>query len=155
MSISKITRAQQLKGNIPSANETGADLEASGDESEASSRMENNLPSDMSETDVLSFLRTDPRFAQMRSIIQQNPSQLPQMLQQLSQTNPELLSLINENAEQVFSMFDERMEDEGDAESESEGTLPWEQEADDAQTAAPTHDEIRPQEREAIDRVSI
>ena len=93
------------------------------------------------EEDLLAELRSNPQFAQLRTLLQQNPSQAPQLLSQMSQMNPELMNLIRDNAEGVFNMLgDETME--GDEQD------------DDTASEMPAHGEIRPQEREAIDRVN-
>ena len=65
--------------------------------------------------------------------------------------NPELMSLIRDNAEGVFNMLDEdTMEgDDDDDDGEESSSMP-------SATEMPAaHAEIRPQEREAIDRVKF
>ena len=76
---------------------------------------------------------------------------MPQAFQQLAQSNPELLHLLNENAEQVFNMMEERMDD-GGAGHAGENTIPWDTSS--THTANASYGEIRPHEREAIERVS-
>ena len=104
------------------------------------------------EGDLLAALRSNPQFEQFRTLIQQNPSQAPQLLTQISQMNPELMNLIRDNAEGVFNMLDEdTMEgDDGDddADGEESSSMPL-------ATEMSAHAEIRPQEREAIDRVKF
>ena len=51
----------------------------------------NEAPAPASATegdDPLGFLRTQPQFAQMRTLVQQNPSLLPAVLQQLGEIVP-------------------------------------------------------------------
>jgi len=57
--------------------------------------------------DPLGFLRTQPQFAQMRTLVQQNPSLLPAVLQQLGSTNPQLLRLINSHQQRFIEMLNE------------------------------------------------
>jgi len=80
-----------LSGNIPSFEEGEAGEETSGDE------MASEGGRTPANEDTLAFLRSQPQFAQMRTLIQQNPSLLAPLLQQLAQSNPQLLQLINEN----------------------------------------------------------
>ena len=96
------------------------------------------------EGDLLADLRSDPQFEQFRTLLQQNPSQAPQLLTQISQMNPELMNLIRDNAEGVFNMLDEDTMEGDDGDESSSMPLATEMSA---------HAEIRPQEREAIDRV--
>ena len=60
--------------------------------------------------DPLAFLRSQPQFAQMRTLIQQNPSLLAPLLQQLAQSNPQLLQLINEHQNEFYQMISEPLE---------------------------------------------
>jgi UV excision repair protein RAD23 len=55
----------------------------------------------------LAFLLENPMFLQIRTMIQQNPSILPQLLQQLQQSNPQLLTLISQNQDAFMSLINE------------------------------------------------
>lgn len=57
--------------------------------------------------DPLAFLRTQPQFQQMRTVVQQNPELLPTVLQQIGQSNPALLELISHNQEAFVRMLNE------------------------------------------------
>lgn len=58
-------------------------------------------------TDPLAFLRNQPTFQQMRSVVQQNPELLNSVLQQIGQTNPALLQMISNNQEAFVRMLNE------------------------------------------------
>jgi UV excision repair protein RAD23 len=55
----------------------------------------------------LAFLLSNPMFLQLRTMIQQNPSILPQLLQQLQQSNPQLLTLISQNQDAFMSLIND------------------------------------------------
>jgi UV excision repair protein RAD23 len=50
-----------------------------------------SVPATAGGENPLAFLRSQPQFAQMRMLLQQNPALLAPLLQQLAQSNPELL----------------------------------------------------------------
>lgn len=135
-----------LSGNIPSVEEGEPGEEASGDEMAS----EGAIPA--AGEDPLSFLRSQPQFAQMRTLIQQNPTMLGPLLQQLAQTNPQLLQLINENQNEFYNMINEPLEGEGTTGS---GTGAGGRTAPTSGGAPPgsSYITVTPQEREAIDRV--
>lgn len=59
------------------------------------------------QNDPLAFLRSQPTFQQMRSVVQQNPELLNSVLQQIGQTNPALLQMISNNQEAFVRMLNE------------------------------------------------
>lgn len=61
----------------------------------------------VSQNDPLAFLRNQPTFQQMRSVVQQNPELLNSVLQQIGQTNPALLQMISNNQEAFVRMLNE------------------------------------------------
>ena len=103
-----------LSGNIPSFDEGEGAEEASGDE-------QRSMESTTGAEDSLAFLRSQPQFAQMRQLIQQNPALLAPLLQQLAQSNPQLLQLINENQAEFYNMISEPLDTESNAESATSG----------------------------------
>lgn len=137
-----------LSGNIPSIEEGEPSEEASGDEMAG----EGAIPA--AGEDSLSFLRSQPQFAQMRTLIQQNPSLLGPLLQQLAQSNPQLLQLINENQNEFYNMINEPLEGEGTG-TTGAGTGTGGRTAPASGGAPPgsSYITVTPQEREAIDRV--
>lgn len=66
-----------------------------------------NEPQGGESEDPLAFLRTQPQFQQMRTVVQQNPELLPTVLQQIGQSNPALLELISHNQEAFVRMLNE------------------------------------------------
>ena len=148
--------------------------EASGDDnaSEESSRTRQRPATGTAATrpapgeDPLAFLRSQPQFAQMRSLLQQNPTLLAPLLQQLAQSNPQLLQLINEHQNEFYNMINEPMDAEtgnsaaaggagtggGGGAAVPSGGAPG---AGGARNPNSQYISVTPQEREAIDRVKL
>lgn len=95
-------------------------------------------------TDPLSFLRNQPTFQQMRTVVQQNPELLNSVLQQIGQTNPALLQMISNNQEAFVRMLNEPNESAAAAPAAASRGTP-----DGFEVPVSTQD------KEAIDRVSI
>lgn len=138
-----------LSGQIPNIDEGETEgEEMSGDESRP---VESAVPAG---EDPLAFLRSQPQFAQMRALLQQNPSLLAPLLQQLAQSNPQLLTLINEHQNEFYNMINEPMDSEsnsstGSAPSTGANPTP----AAGGQGATRQSITITQAEREAIDRL--
>ncbi|XP_050542527.1 UV excision repair protein RAD23 homolog A [Daktulosphaira vitifoliae] len=62
------------------------------------------------QNEPLAFLRNQPTFQQMRTVVQQNPELLNSVLQQIGQTNPALLQMISNNQEAFVRMLNEPAE---------------------------------------------
>lgn len=137
-----------LSGNIPSVEEGEPGEEASGDEMAA----EGAIPAPGE--DPLSFLRSQPQFAQMRTLIQQNPSLLGPLLQQLAQSNPQLLQLINENQNEFYNMINEPLEGESTGTTGPTGGAGGRTAPAGGAPPGSSYITVTPQEREAIDRVN-
>ncbi|XP_026472766.1 UV excision repair protein RAD23 homolog A [Ctenocephalides felis] len=109
-------------------------------------------------SEPLAFLRNQPQFQQMRSVIQQNPSLLNAVLQQIGQTNPALLQLISLHQQSFVQMLNEPINTTAPSQSSSNPeSSPQESNlASVAETAAPTEEdlvEITPQDKQAIERL--
>lgn len=112
-----------LSGNIPDVTSGGAGEagdEQSGDENFSEEEGMGGLLSgsrggNAGGEDPLAFLRSTPQFAQMRTLIQQNPALLAPLLQSLSQSNPQLLQLITEHQNEFYNMLNEPLEGESAA----------------------------------------
>ncbi|KAJ7518536.1 hypothetical protein O6H91_21G073300 [Diphasiastrum complanatum] len=91
---------------------------------------------------TLDFLRNNPQFQALRSMVQANPHILQPMLQELGKQNPQLLRLINENQAEFLRLINEAGAEgaEGDLFGNLAGAMP--------QTI-----NVTPEEREAIDRL--
>jgi len=145
-----------LSGQIPNIDEGG-------DEGEEMSDTESQRPAESGATtglggdDPLAFLRSQPQFAQMRALLQQNPSLLAPLLQQLAQSNPQLLSLINEHQNEFYNMINEPMDSDSSSSGGSNPSAPTGGSAGGAGGQGGQQRQsitITQAEREAIDRVS-
>jgi len=85
------------RGQGQSAQEAALSMEGEGEEGEDLQPGE----------DPLAFLRSQPQFAQMRQVVQQNPALLNAIMQQISQTNPALLQMISQNQDAFYRMLTE------------------------------------------------
>jgi UV excision repair protein RAD23 len=90
---------------------------------------------------ALDFLRNNPQFQALRTMVQANPQILQPMLQELGKQNPALLRLINENQAEFLHLINEAGGE--DAEGDILGQL----------GAMPQSINVTPEEREAIDRL--
>lgn len=91
---------------------------------------------------ALDFLRTNPQFQALRTMVQANPQILQPMLQELGKQNPQLFGLINDNQAEFL-----RLINEAGAEGAEEDIIG--QMAD----AMPQSINVTPEEREAIERL--
>ena len=150
-----------LSGNIPSLDELEGADEGSNDGNSSSNAESQSGRQRGDGHEQLSFLRNQPQFAQMRSLLQQNPSLLGPLLQQLAQSNPQLLQLINEHQNEFYDMINEPMDasESGGAGGQANVNRP----SGGAGGAAPTGGSNPPgetrihltlEERDAINRVS-
>ncbi|KAB1214463.1 Ubiquitin receptor RAD23b [Morella rubra] len=73
----------------------------------------------------LEFLRNNPQFQALRSMVQANPQILQPMLQELGKQNPQLLRLIQEHHAEFLQLINEPLEgSEGDAFDQPEQDMP-------------------------------
>lgn len=100
----------------------------------------------------LEFLRNQPQFQQMRQIIQQNPSLLPALLQQIGRENPQLLQQISQHQEHFIQMLNEPVQEAG---SQGGGSGGGSGGIAEAGSGHMNYIQVTPQEKEAIERVSI
>ncbi|MCO5605131.1 hypothetical protein L7F22_059311 [Adiantum nelumboides] len=91
---------------------------------------------------ALDFLRTNPQFQALRTMVQANPQILQPMLQELGKQNPQLFRLINDNQTEFL-----RLINEAGAEGGEEDILGQIAEA------MPQSINVTPEEREAIERL--
>ncbi|KAK7293978.1 hypothetical protein RJT34_16861 [Clitoria ternatea] len=73
----------------------------------------------------LDFLRSNPQFQALRSMVQSNPQILQPVLQELGKQNPNLLRLIQEHHAEFLQLINEPVEDsEGDIFDQPEQDMP-------------------------------
>ncbi|KAG0556403.1 hypothetical protein KC19_11G051100 [Ceratodon purpureus] len=91
---------------------------------------------------ALDFLRNNPQFQALRTMVQANPQILQPMLQELGKQNPALLRLINDNQAEFLRLINEAGAEgvEGDAMGQLAG-------------AYPQSVNVTPEERESIERL--
>lgn len=97
----------------------------------------------------LGFLRTQPQFQQMKTVVQQNPELLNTVLQQIGQSNPALLQLISQHQEAFVRMLNEPVAAAACATGGGGGGG-----AAEAASSPTTQVPVTPQDKEAIERVS-
>lgn len=95
----------------------------------------------------LEFLRSQPQFQQMRSLLATNPELLSTILQQIGQTNPALLKLISEHQHDFLNMLNEQEEREQPA----GGNAPSSRNETDSNPTEVL--QITPQDKQAIERL--
>ncbi|KAI6040332.1 hypothetical protein EDC04DRAFT_2567318 [Pisolithus marmoratus] len=71
----------------------------------------------------LGALRDQPRMAQLRELVEQNPALLQPLVQQLAQSNPQLGQMLASNPEALFQLLGD-MDDLGDGDDHEGGGLP-------------------------------
>lgn len=101
--------------------------------------------------DPLAFLRNQPQFQQMRSVIQHNPQLLNAVLQQIGQTNPALLQLISDNQEAFVRMLNEPAQAAPTLQGSTPAATPLGTQA--AAGIQPGMIQVTPQDRDAIERL--
>lgn len=94
----------------------------------------------------LAFLREHPTFLEMKRLLQEDPSLLPQLLQKIQSSNPDLMRIISENQVEFLALINEGADGGPDGRS---GGVPRELET----TAAAMVDSLTQSDMDAIDRL--
>lgn len=98
----------------------------------------------------LAFLREHPTFLEMKRLLQEDPSLLPQLLQKIQSSNPDLMRIISENQVEFLALINEGADGTGGSDGgRSGGGLPREHET----TAAAMVDSLTQSDMDAIDRL--
>ncbi|RAL46593.1 hypothetical protein DM860_004872 [Cuscuta australis] len=87
----------------------------------------------------LDFLRNNPEFQALRTMVQENPQMLQHMLQELGMQNPQIVQGIQENQADFLRLINEPVDGEGDTLDQLAGEIP--------------QVTVTPEEREAIQRL--
>lgn len=96
----------------------------------------------------LAFLREHPTFLEMKRLLQEDPSLLPQLLQKIQSSNPDLMRIISENQVEFLALINEGA-DGGGPDGRGSGGVPRELET----TAAAMVDSLTQSDMDAIDRL--
>lgn len=98
----------------------------------------------------LAFLREHPTFLEMKRLLQEDPSLLPQLLQKIQSSNPDLMRIISENQVEFLALINEGADGTGGSDrSGGGGGVPRELET----TAAAMVDSLTQSDMDAIDRL--
>lgn len=98
----------------------------------------------------LAFLREHPTFLEMKRLLQEDPSLLPQLLQKIQSSNPDLMRIISENQVEFLALINEGADGAGGPDGgRSGGGVPRELET----TAAAMVDSLTQSDMDAIDRL--
>ena len=141
-----------LTGVLPPEHEPPAESPPAGNTTQSSN---NSSLGSGTESEPLSFLRTQPQFQQMRQVIQQNPQLLNAVIQQIGQSNPQLLQLISQNQESFVRMLNEPTSSPGSNPSQGSGGAATGGGAPGfpIESSIGTSAQVSPQDREAIERL--
>jgi len=107
---------------------------------------------------ALDYLRTDPQFNMLRTLVQARPDMLQPLLQQIGQAHPEVLQVIQSNQEEFVRLMNEPVDQAGQAQAQmamqqmAEAQGMSEGGADDAQRGQ-VQVTLTPAEGEALERL--
>ncbi|XP_071723452.1 ubiquitin receptor RAD23b-like [Rutidosis leptorrhynchoides] len=144
--IPETTEVAVPLGQLPTshATDTGAAADvplASGPNSSPLNMFPQETRSGAGGLGALEFLRNNPQFQALRTMVQANPQILQPMLQELGKQNPQLLRMIQENHAEFLQLINEPLED-------SEGDI-----FDQPDQEMPHSINVTPAEQEAIERL--